>query len=90
MSLIKDFLFRDKNKANLDRFEFYRTYYDRAEAYIAKGVLETNGIKCFIEGDTLSSVYPSQLTFSGLRMFLRKADFLMADQLLGTEANALP
>lgn len=70
------------SKPDLERFELYNVFSNDAEAYIAKGVLETNGIKCFIEGDTLSSVYPSQLSFSGVRLLLRKCDFLIADNLL--------
>lgn len=73
---------REKEIPNLDSFELFNVYGNQADAFIAKGVLETNGIKCFIEGETLSSVYPSQLSFSGIRLFIRKGDFLIADQLL--------
>lgn len=73
---------RKKKSPNLENFELFNIYANQADAFIAKGVLETNGIKCFIEGETLSSVYPSQLSFSGIRLFIRKGDFLMADQLL--------
>ena len=83
MNKILKHIFSSKRTTDLDKFEMYKEYYNPGEAYIAKGVLETNGIKCFIDGDTLSSVYPSQLSFSGLRLFVRRADFLMADELLG-------
>lgn len=80
---------KTKKTADLDGFELYNVYSSQSEAYIARGVLETNGIKCIIEGDILSSVYPSQLSFSGLRLYVRRVDFLMADQLLGNEETAL-
>lgn len=82
---IKKFLNRFLNinqHTDIDHFELYNTYSNISDAYIVKGVLETNGIKCFIEGDQLSSVYPSQLSFSGIRLFIRRADFLIANQLL--------
>lgn len=75
------YLFTGKEKPDLDRFELYRTFNSDVEAYIAKGVLETNGIYAQLEGNTLSSVYP-HLGFSELRLYIRRADFLMADQLL--------
>ena len=75
-------LFNPKRESDLSQFEVYNVYSNESDAYIVKGVLETNGIKCFVEGDTLSSVYPSQLSFSGIRLYIRKGDFLMADNLL--------
>ena len=71
-----------KGTTDIDRFELFRVLSTEHEAYIIKGMLETNGIKCFIDGEALSSVYPSALTFSPLRLFIRKADFLMAEELL--------
>lgn len=81
-------LFRRKQKLNLDSYEVFNVYSNEADAYIAKGVLETNGIKCFIVGDTLSSVYPSQLSFAGLRLMVRNVDFFMASQLLNDYEQA--
>lgn len=79
-------LFKRK-RLDLDCYDVFETYYNEADAYIAKGVLETNGIACFIVGDTLSSVYPSQLSFAGLRLMVRRVDFMMARQLLKTNRN---
>lgn len=81
MNKFFEYLFLSRQPVNLDRFELYNTYSDAGEAYIIKGVLETNGIKCIIEGDSLSSVYPS-LSFTGYRLLIKRADFIMADQLL--------
>lgn len=80
-------IFPRKSKLNLDRFEVFRVYSNEADAFIDKGVLETNGIKCFIEGETLSSVYPSQLSFSGIRLLLRQADFFIAEHILTENAR---
>ena len=48
----------------LDELVIFDKFTDLAEAYIIKGMLETNGIPCVIEGGVLSSVYPTSLEFS--------------------------
>lgn len=78
---ILSLIFPQRGVPDLDKFEVYNIYYNEAEAFIAKGILETSGIKCFLEGETLSSVYP-QLPFTGIRLLMRQGDFLIADHIL--------
>lgn len=54
-----------------------KEYYSDAEAYIDKGVLETNGIPCAINNEIMSSVYPITVTSLGsirLLVFYRDLD----------------
>lgn len=43
---------------NDDRLVVFNSYVNDADAYIAKGVLETNGVPCIINNEIFSSVYP--------------------------------
>lgn len=88
MKRLKDLFKTGKREEELDRFELYKVFYNESDAYIVKGMLETNGIKCFIEGDTLSSVYP-HLSFSGIRLLIQRKDFIMADELLTSTPEML-
>lgn len=59
------------------------TYYSDAEAYIAKGVLETNGIPCIINNEIISSVYPITVTpLGGIRLLIFRRDLPLARKLL--------
>lgn len=40
------------------------------EAYIAKGMLEDNGIRAVVDGGTLASVYPMTLTWAPVRLLV--------------------
>lgn len=58
-------------------------YYSDAEAYIAKGVLETNGIPCVINNEIMSSVYPITITSLGaIRLMVFERDLEAARSLL--------
>ncbi len=58
-------------------------YYSDAEAYIAKGVLETNGIPCIINNEIMSSVYPITVTTLGaIRLMVFERDLETARELL--------
>lgn len=58
-------------------------YYSDAEAYIAKGVLETNGIPCVINNEIMSSVYPITVTTLGaIRLMVFERDLETARELL--------
>lgn len=58
-------------------------YYSDAEAYIAKGVLETNGIPCVINNEIMSSVYPITVTTLGaIRLMVFERDLDTARELL--------
>ena len=62
-----------------------QTFASDADAYIAKGVLETNGIPCIINNEIMSSVYPVTLTpWGGIKLLIFRRDLEVARQLLGT------
>ena len=41
------------------------SYNSDVEAHIARGVLESNGVKCIINNEIMSSIYPLTLTSMG-------------------------
>ncbi|MDE5646777.1 MAG: DUF2007 domain-containing protein [Muribaculaceae bacterium] len=73
---------KDKSEAMLDELVTLDKFTDLAEAYIIKGMLETNGIPCVVDGGVLSSVYPANLEFSMVRVMVRRRDLLMAVNLV--------
>lgn len=59
------------------------TYYSDVDAYIAKGVLETNGIPCVINNEIMSSVYPITTTsLGGIKLLIFRRDLDVARELL--------
>lgn len=61
------------------------TYYSDVDAYIAKGVLETNGIPCVINNEIMSSVYPITVTtLGGIRLLIFRRDLDEARRLLAS------
>ena len=78
---------KDKKEAILDELVVLDKFTDVAEAYIIKGMLETNGIPCIVDGGVLSSVYPANLEFSMVIVRVRRRDLLMAQNLLGYKAE---
>ena len=64
------------------------TYYSDVDAYIAKGVLETNGIPCIINNEIMSSVYPITVTSLGeIRLLIFRRDLEEARRLLAGNAD---
>lgn len=62
------------------------TFASDADAYIAKGVLETNGIPCIINNEIMSSVYPVTLTpWGGIKLLIFRRDLELARRLLGND-----
>lgn len=58
-----------------------RTFSDNVEAYIAKGVLESNGIVCILNDEIMSSVYPLTLTsIGGIKLLVRREDLDKAEE----------
>lgn len=78
---------KDKKEAILDELVVLDKLTDVAEAYIIKGMLETNGIPCVVDGGVLSSVYPANLDFSMVIVRVRRRDLLMAESLLGYKTD---
>ena len=63
-------------------------YNSDAEAYIAKGLLESNGIKCIIDNEIMSTIYPIPFSTIGqVRLMVLQRDENIARELL---ANNLP
>lgn len=52
------------------------------EAYIAKGMLEDNGIPVVIENATISSVYPMTLSWAPIKIMVPEAQLPQAESLL--------
>jgi hypothetical protein len=44
-------------------FDTVRIYPSRIEAEIARGLLETNGVKAFVTADDIGGIYPLTMTF---------------------------
>ncbi len=73
-----------KKKHDYSELVLLNEYNSDAEAYIAKGVLETNGIPCIINNEIMSSVYPLTLTsLGGIRVMVFEHDLATAKALLG-------
>jgi len=51
-----------------------RQYDSEAAAYIDKGYLESNGIKCMVSSDALSSVFPAPGAGTGVTSLYCEAD----------------
>lgn len=67
----------------------FGTYYSDADAYIAKGVLETNGVPCIINNEIMSTVYPITVTSLGeIKMLVFRRDLELARRIM--EAKPLP
>ncbi|MBR5551402.1 MAG: DUF2007 domain-containing protein [Muribaculaceae bacterium] len=63
-------------------------YNSDAEAYIAKGLLESNGIKCIVDNEIMSTIYPIPFSTIGqVRLMVLQRDENMAREIL---ANNLP
>ena len=54
-------------------------FLDPAEAHMAKGMLEANGIECFLQGQHANALYPMALR---VRLQVRQADEAEAQMLL--------
>lgn len=57
---------------------------DIAEAYIVKGVLETNGVLCIVDNEILSSVYPLPVSPFAIRLMVRRCDIELARDILSS------
>lgn len=67
----------------------FGTYYNDADAYIAKGVLETNGVPCIINNEIMSTVYPITVTSLGeIKLLVFRRDLELARRIM--EAKPLP
>jgi hypothetical protein len=60
------------------------------EAHIARGLLESNGIPCFVTTDDCGGIYPHLQLATGVRLITRKSDAERASKILAEvqEENA--
>ncbi|MFG6381867.1 MAG: DUF2007 domain-containing protein [Muribaculum sp.] len=64
----------------------FDTYYSDADAYIAKGVLETNGVPCIINNEIMSSVYPITVTSLGeIKLLVFRRDLELARRIMASK-----
>lgn len=66
----------------MDNLVCVRTYFDRAEANIAKSVLAGSGIDSFIKADDEGGMLPFQLGGSGLELMVKQDDLEKAREIL--------
>ncbi len=62
----------------------FNTYTRDVDAYIAKGVLETNGVECWITNENFNSIYP--LTFNApdaIQLWIKMSDADLALKIMG-------
>lgn len=67
----------DENK---DDIVLFKEYARDAEAYMDKGVLETNGVPCVLDNEIMSNIYP--MTFAPVRLMVRRADLPLARKIM--------
>lgn len=64
-----------------------KTYNNRVEANLAKGLLVTNGVEAVISADDASGSYGSNVAFGGVRLLVKKEDVQKALELLKDTNN---
>lgn len=65
-----------------------KTYNNRVEANLAKGLLVTNGVEAVISADDAGSMYPHlTLVTGGIRLLVKKEDVQKALELLKDTNN---
>ena len=68
---------------NDDRLVVLNSYVNDADAYIAKGVLETNGVPCIINNEIFSSVYPVGLApWGSIKLLIFRRDMEKAIRIM--------
>lgn len=73
-----------------DKMVVYRTYMRPFEAYVVKGLLDANGIECFLSNEIFASrnpVYSSNV--EGMKLNVFEKDIPKINELLNPE-NYLP
>lgn len=76
------------NGSDLVIFDSYPTDVD---AYIAKGVLETNGIPCIINNEIFSTVYPIGLSpWGSVKLLVFRRDLDAAREIMSRSPHCRP
>lgn len=63
------------------------TYSDQQSAFIAKGMLETNGVPVNLTNATISSVYPMTDTWASIELMVPPSMAELAKKLLALEGD---
>lgn len=65
----------------------FDTYPNIADAYIAKGILETNGVQCVVNGQLMSTLY---FGVPGLdaRLYVRRKDLDLARKIIDEQPRS--
>ena len=69
-----------------DKLVCIKKYLHRHEAHIAKGLLDSNDIRCYIAGDDAGGARPYQSYITPLRLMVMKEDADKAIDLLGKDS----
>lgn len=64
-----------------------KTYNNRFEANLAKGLLVTNGVEAVVSGDDAGGSYGSIVAFGGIRLLVKEEDVQEALELLKDTNN---
>lgn len=66
----------------------FGSFYSDVEAYILKGVLETNGIPCIINNELMSTVYPLPVSDVGSINVLIPAEMVdLAEEIIRSSGH---
>ena len=73
---------------NPEKLVTFGTYPDAVSAYIAKGVLNTNGIECVITNERMSGIFPlPDLPIGQVRILVFEKDLEMARNIMSSTAE---
>lgn len=71
-----------------DELVLFNVYDDPIEASIDKGVLETNGVRCMLANEVMSSVLPLPgSTVGNIRLLVFKKDLKLAKEIMASPAE---
>ena len=71
-----------------DDLVLFEVYDDAVSAYIAKGVLETNGIQAMVTNELMSGVLPlTMLSVGQVRLLVKRSDLETAHKIIEDNNN---
>ena len=59
-----------------------RTFQNKLEAEMARGLLESAGVRAWLASDDAGGAYPFQLSGGGVQLMVEEADAATAEELL--------
>ena len=75
------------NGTNPDDLVEFDSFQNVADAYIAKGILETNGVQCVVNGQLMSTLYYGVPGLDA-RLYVRQKDLALARRIMDSNLNA--